>query len=82
MKKLIVLLIVLLVAAPVAEIFAQPFAGHTRHKPIKRMTRRQVRDAQQGRTLYFRYKGKVEKRAWRPTTSVAKNHRNHLPNGR
>jgi hypothetical protein len=40
-----------------------PFAGKTKHKTVKKMTKRQVRKAQKGKTFYYRNKkGKIKKR--------------------
>lgn len=45
---------------------AQPFFRHTKHKPIKRMKKWEVRKVQSGRNLYERKNGKVYKtgRQW------------------
>lgn len=51
---------------------AQPFAGTTKHKPIKRMTRSEVRKAQAGVNLYVRENGKVYRNSGRAWTKVTK----------
>jgi hypothetical protein len=73
MKKLIVLLMFLL-AAPVMEVAGNPWHTKTSHKPIKKMTRKQVRKAQVGYTLYERNPrtGKVEKNMNRPWSTLKK----------
>jgi len=73
MKKLIVLLMILL-AAPVMETTGNPWHTKTNHKTIKKMTRKQVRKAQVGYTLYERNPrtGKVEKNMNRPWSTVKK----------
>lgn len=73
--KSIIIMLLLLFAAPTIETSANPWHIKTKHKTIKRMTRKQVRQAQIGRTLYERRNGKVHKNSghkWctvkRPTT--------------
>lgn len=56
MKKL-TLLVILAVIALVAD--GQPFYRRTEHKPIQKMTRRDVRKAQIGVDMYIRENGKV-----------------------
>ena len=58
MKKLIFVLILFLFSG-IVESTANPWHCKTRNKPIGRMTRAQVQKAQNGSTLYTRYKGKT-----------------------
>ncbi len=60
MKKLIILILLLFVGA---QIEANPWHNRTQHQKIKKMSRREVREAQIGRTLYERNPrtGKIEK---------------------
>jgi len=41
---------------------SSPFAGKTKHKTVKRMTKRQVKKAQKGKTFYYRKHRKIVKR--------------------
>ena len=64
-KKLLLLITVVILSSISIESKAQcfPFEGKTRHKTIKKMSKRQVRDAQHGKTMYYRNKrGEVVKR--------------------
>jgi len=58
MKKLIVFLI-LLVA--VSTVDAQPFAGKTKHKTVKKLKKRQVKKIAKGENLYVYKNGKLRK---------------------
>lgn len=59
MKKIIIVLILLLA---VSTVDAQPFAGTTKHKTVKRLKKSQVRKIQKGENLYVRVKnGKVKR---------------------
>ena len=71
MKKLIILILLLFVGA---KIEANPWQKKTHHQTIKKMSRRQVRKAQIGYTLYERNPrtGKVEKNMNRPWSTVRK----------
>lgn len=53
---------------------ANPWHTKTKHKPVKKMTRHQVRQAQVGRTLYYRCdrSGKVEKNLRTPWSTPKK----------
>lgn len=65
MKKIIFLLIVGLfafISNSNAENTGSPFAGKTKHKKVKKMKRHQVKNAQKGKTFYYRSNGKLIKR--------------------
>lgn len=51
---------------------AQPFFERTKHKPIKRMTRREVKEAVIGRTLYERCGNDVIRNARTPWGTIKK----------
>lgn len=56
MKKLVFILFLLFSFASYGQ-----FGGSTKHKPVKKMTKMQVRNAQRGKTFYVHHKGKVKK---------------------
>lgn len=65
MKKLLILIAVVILSTISIESKAQcfPFEGKTKNKTVKKMSKRQVRDAQHGRTMYYRNKkGEIVKR--------------------
>jgi hypothetical protein len=54
--KLICVIVFIIVASICLVLKAgaqQPFAGSTKHKTIKKMSKRQVRNAQKGKSLYY-----------------------------
>lgn len=53
-------------------VAANPWYVHTKHKPIKRMTRKEVHYSQIGRPLYERVNGKVVKNLRTPWSTVKK----------
>jgi hypothetical protein len=63
MKKIIFIFIVFLFAGIwlSASASAEPFTRNTKHKTVKRMTRAQVRKAQNGHTYYHRVNNKVKR---------------------
>lgn len=65
MKKLLLIITIVILSSISVESKAQcfPFEGRTTHKTVKKMSKRQVRDAQHGRNMYYRdKKGNVKKR--------------------
>lgn len=75
MKKLVILLIIMMVSscvAPRGTPYMGPFSGKTVHKPIKRMTRHEIRKAQAGHSLYVRENGKVYRNNGREWTVFSK----------
>jgi hypothetical protein len=66
MKLLILFLVVAMSAA------GQPFYSKTKHKPIKRMTRREVMESAKGRTLYERKGNVVTRNTFAPWSTVKK----------
>jgi len=58
MKRLVTILLLCLCASAVS---AGPFSGKTKHRPVNRMSRAEVRRAQKGITLYTSYHGKIYK---------------------
>ena len=89
--KAFILLLLLLMAAP--QIQANPWHVKTKHKTIKVMTKRQIRNAQKGKTLYVRHPktGKVVKNSFilgignrqdLTVRAVAKDKRNPINYGR
>ena len=64
MKKLLLLLVLgtftLISQAENKEYL--PFAGKTKHKKVKKMKKRQVKNAQKGKTFYCRKNNKLIKR--------------------
>jgi len=62
MKKLLLLTIVLMLSY-YAPVETKAEGKKTKHRTVKRMTKRQVRNAQKGKTFYYRNKrGKLKKR--------------------
>lgn len=68
MRRLLV--VILIMAATVAS--GQPFYRQTKHKPIKRMSRVDVRKAQKGVNMYTRENGKVVRNNGRAWTRMSK----------
>lgn len=63
MKKLMIVLISMLVLSSCAT--TTHFCGTTKHKPIKRMSKRQVNNAKKGKPMYAYKNGKIKKnRGW------------------
>lgn len=65
MKKIIFILIIGFLALNLSAKEYQPFAGKTKHKKVKKMSKRQLKRSQKGKTFYYHNKkGKVVKRKW------------------
>lgn len=62
MKKLLFILILTLISMSVPAKKSSPFAGKTKHKTVKKMSKRQVKNAQKGKTFYHMKRGKIRKR--------------------
>ena len=70
--RVVHLIIIVLIALFVSIFFATkaqaqdtdlPFAGKTKNKTVKRMKKREIRNAQKGKTFYYRTNsGKIKKR--------------------
>jgi len=61
MKNLLLIFAFLLTMSASGQIFS----GHTKHKPIKRMTAKDIRITQQGGTMYSRVNGKVIRNSYK-----------------
>lgn len=58
MKKLIIILVLLMAGSTVD---AQPFAGRTKHKTVKKLSKRQIKKIAKGKSLYKWKNGKIRK---------------------
>lgn len=65
MKKIIFFLILLVIGAsctgPCQSSVALPFAGTTKHKPVKRLKAKEVREIVAGKNMYYSHNGKVKR---------------------
>ena len=73
MKTLIFLILFMLSFS----LYGQPFAGRTKHKPVKTMKAAKVKKIQQGKNLYFRdsagvYKNNLKNRTVAKVRKVIK----------
>jgi hypothetical protein len=59
MKRFILLLILVL---GLVTVQAQPFKGKTKTKPVYKMSKRQIKNAQTAKTFYYRHHNKMKKR--------------------
>lgn len=64
MKRMILLIVIFIATGGCFETVANPWFRRTEHKPIRKMSRRQVHEAQLGRPLYERHNGKVQKNTY------------------
>jgi hypothetical protein len=64
MKKIVLVILLLCTAGSFSDAGANPWFRRTGHKLIKKMSRRQVHEAQLGRPLYERHNGKVQKNTY------------------
>lgn len=74
MRKLFIILVLVLTTVL---SYGNPFAGRTKHKPIKRLHRKEVRQIINGKNMYVREKGKVY-RNYRPQWGTVKKPRYHI----
>lgn len=69
MKILILIAVALLCScSSPRSLSGLPFSGHTKHKPIKRMTKNEWIKAESGHSLYVRENGKVFRNSGREWT--------------
>lgn len=66
MKKLSIIIVLCFALAGCGSVSHLPFAGQTKHKTVEKQSRATVRRAQEGKTCYTRYNGKV----YRNTRSI------------
>ena len=62
MKKVIIILVAILFTSIAHGKEYLPFAGSTKHKTVKTMSKKQVKNVKKGKTFYYRKHGKVVKR--------------------
>lgn len=64
-NRMILIVVIIIIATICIALNAsahEPFAGKTKHKTVKKMSKRQVKKAKKGKTFYYRKHGKIVKR--------------------